>query len=88
MGRGGPWALEAGVTLPDMLAGAPDFPAVLEQFSARRFERCKFVQDASRRFGEAGAAEDGASRDSRHARMRETAQHDVDRFYQRIAEPA
>lgn len=88
MGQGGAMALEDGVILADMLDGATDLPVVLEQFCARRFERCKFVQDASRRVGEAGAAEDGASRDSRHARMRETAQQDVDRFYQRIAEPA
>lgn len=88
MGQGGAMALEDGVILAEMLDGVSDVPPVLERFSERRFARCKFVQDASRRVGEAGAVEDGAGRDIRHARMRETAQQDVDRFYQRIAEPA
>ena len=42
---------------------------------------CRFVQDASRRVGEAGAVEDAAGCALRNAAMREGAQRQVDAFY-------
>jgi len=87
MGQGGAMALEDAVLLAEMLAGANDIPATLAAFSARRFDRCKFVQDASRRVGEAGAIEDTEATVRRNERMRSSAQADVDTFYARIAEP-
>ena len=47
---------------------------------------CKFVQDASRAVGEAGATEDAAGATARHAAMRAMAQANVDAFYARLAE--
>ena len=87
MGQGGAMALEDAVLLAEMLAGASDMPATLTAFSARRFDRCKFVQDASRRVGEAGAIEDTDATIRRNERMRSSAQADVDTLYARIAEP-
>lgn len=87
MGQGGAMALEDAVLLAEMLDGASDVPATLTAFGQRRFERCKFVQDASRRVGEAGAIEDAAATVQRNKRMQASAQQDVDTFYARIAEP-
>jgi 2-polyprenyl-6-methoxyphenol hydroxylase-like FAD-dependent oxidoreductase len=87
MGQGGAMALEDAVLLAEMLDGAADIPATLTAFSARRFERCKFVQDASRRVGEAGATEDAEATIRRDTRMQASAQQDVDNFYVRMAEP-
>ncbi len=87
MGQGGAMALEDAVLLAEMLDGATDIPAVLTAFGTRRFERCKFVQDASRRVGEAGAIEDAEATIHRNKRMQASAQQDVDTFYARIAEP-
>ncbi|MCK9913970.1 FAD-dependent oxidoreductase [Microbacteriaceae bacterium K1510] len=87
MGQGGAMALEDAVVLADMLDGALDVPATLDAFGERRFTRCKFVQDASRRVGEAGAIEDAAASLTRNTRMQAGAQKDVDDFYARMAEP-
>lgn len=87
MGQGGAMALEDAVVLAEMLDGASDVPATLDAFGQRRFERCKFVQDASRRVGEAGAIEDAAASQIRNTRMQAGAQKDVDSFYARMAEP-
>jgi 2-polyprenyl-6-methoxyphenol hydroxylase-like FAD-dependent oxidoreductase len=88
MGQGGAMALEDAVLLGEMLEGVTDIPTALTKFGARRFARCKFVQDASRRVGEAGAIEDAAATVQRNKRMATSAQQDVDNFYARIAEPA
>ena len=87
MGQGGAMALEDAIVLADMLGDASDIPATLDAFGQRRFERCKFVQDASRRVGEAGAIEDAAASQIRNTRMQTGAQKDVDDFYARMAEP-
>jgi len=87
MGQGGAMALEDAVLLAEMLDGASDIPTILTAFGQRRFERCKFVQDASRRVGEAGAIEDAEATVQRNKRMQASAQQDVDTFYARIAEP-
>jgi 2-polyprenyl-6-methoxyphenol hydroxylase-like FAD-dependent oxidoreductase len=87
MGQGGAMALEDAVVMAEMLAESGDLPDIFNSFSTRRFARCKFVQDASRRVGEAGAIENAQATAARNARMRGGAQHDVDTFYARIAEP-
>lgn len=84
MGQGGAMALEDAVLLADMLAEAGDIPATLTDFAERRYERCKFVQDASRRVGEAGASEDAETIKMRTPRMRLHAQNDIDIFYARM----
>lgn len=87
MGQGGAMALEDAVVLAEMIVGSTDLTTALLRFGERRFERCKFVQDASRRVGEAGATEDAAALKDRDARMKRGAQQDVDSFYARMLQP-
>jgi 2-polyprenyl-6-methoxyphenol hydroxylase-like FAD-dependent oxidoreductase len=87
MGQGGAMALEDGIVLAEMLDDGSDIPSVLSAFTEARFERCKFVQEASRRVGEAGATENAQSTAIRNERMRSHAQANVDTFYARLAEP-
>lgn len=85
MGQGGAMAVEDIVVLGRMLdEDAPDVPELLRRFGERRLPMCKFVQDASRQVGEAGAVEDPESCKARNAAMRETAQAHVDDFYTRL----
>jgi 2-polyprenyl-6-methoxyphenol hydroxylase-like FAD-dependent oxidoreductase len=81
MGQGGAMAVEDAVVLADMLAAHGISQAVLRAFGERRFPVCRFVQDASRKVGEAGAVEDAASCARRNAAMRDGAQRQVDAFY-------
>lgn len=81
MGQGGAMAVEDAVVLADMLAAHGISQAVLRAFGERRFPVCRFVQDASRKVGEAGAVEDAASCARRNAAMREGGQRQVDAFY-------
>jgi 2-polyprenyl-6-methoxyphenol hydroxylase-like FAD-dependent oxidoreductase len=89
MGQGGAMALEDALVLAEMLEDCPAdaLAARLTAFGERRFARCNFVQEASRRVGEAGGVEDEAACARRNLGMRDTAQGMVDTFYARIAEP-
>jgi 2-polyprenyl-6-methoxyphenol hydroxylase-like FAD-dependent oxidoreductase len=87
MGQGGAMALEDALVLAEILSTSGDVPGALSAFSTRRFERCKFVQDESRKVGQAGAVEDLKATALRNERMRDGAQRDVDKFYARILEP-
>lgn len=86
MGQGGAMALEDGVLLAALLDRDADVAATLLEFGARRYARCRFVQEASRQVGQAGATEDVSSSVARNDRMRERAQQDVDMFYARLAD--
>ncbi len=86
MGQGGAMAIEDSVVLGEMLAETGEVASTLKAFGARRFERCKFVQDVSRKVGEAGALEDHAATLARDARLKSHGQADVDAFYARMAE--
>jgi 2-polyprenyl-6-methoxyphenol hydroxylase-like FAD-dependent oxidoreductase len=61
MGQGGAMAIEDAVVLADMLAEHNDLEKTLEEFGERRYPRCSFVQEVSRRVGEAGGLENDAS---------------------------
>lgn len=91
MGQGGAMAIEDSVVLAEMFAAMQaeggGVASTLEAFGERRIERCKFVQDTSRRVGEAGALEDQAASLLRDARLKSHGQADVDSFYARMAEP-
>ena len=87
MGQGGAMALEDGLVLAEILAGADDVPRACSAFSERRFERCQFVQEQSRRVGQAGVVENLEAAAIRNEHMRSGAQRDVDAFYARMAEP-
>lgn len=88
MGQGGAMALEDAVVLADMLKKLPQtIEATLQAFGERRYPRCAFVQDVSRKVGEAGGMENDASCLVRNDRMKAGAQADVDRFYAQMLGP-
>ncbi|QSI32248.1 FAD-dependent oxidoreductase [Variovorax sp. RKNM96] len=84
MGQGGAMAVEDAVVLAEMLGGDGINEHTLKAFGERRFPMCRFVQDASRKVGEAGAVEDAASCARRNAAMQQTAQQQVDAFYREL----
>lgn len=84
MGQGGAMAMEDSIVLADMLAQGHDVARTLEAFGQRRQPKCAFVQQASRRVGEAGGLESASTCVARNARMREHAQADVDSFYRSL----
>ena len=84
MGQGGAMAVEDAVVLAEMLSANGVSGATLRAFGERRFPVCRFVQDASRRVGEAGALEDAASCERRNGAMRDGAQQQVDAFYRQM----
>lgn len=84
MGQGGAAAMADGVALARHLADAP-LGAALTAFGVERQPVCAFVQEASRRVGEAGALETDADVATRNARMRDGgAQAQVDQFYTKL----
>ncbi|WP_418125275.1 FAD-dependent oxidoreductase [Variovorax sp. 160MFSha2.1] len=85
MGQGGAMAVEDAVVLADMLARHGIAEATLQAFGERRHPMCRFVQEASRKVGEAGAVEDAESCARRNVAMREGAQQQVDAFYRQLA---
>ena len=85
MGQGGAMAMRDAVVLGALVRGAGIIGA-LERFGPLRAPVCRFVQDASRKVGEAGAQEDGAALAGRRAHMRANAQAAVDAFYARLFE--
>jgi len=85
MGQGGAMAVEDAVVLARMLSEEFDeVPQLLQRFGQRRHPMCKFVQDASRKVGEAGADENPESCTARNAAMQRTAQTHVDDFYKTL----
>ncbi|MGT2455487.1 FAD-dependent monooxygenase [Cupriavidus basilensis] len=84
MGQGGAMALEDAVLLAQMLSREADLEATLQAFGEARYPLCKFVQDTSRKVGEAGAREDATLLTARNETMLRTAQRQVDDFYARM----
>ena len=84
MGQGGTMAVEDGNVLAGLLEDGEDLQCVLRAFGLRRAPKCQFIQDVSRRVGEAGGLESEATCAARNERMREQAQADVDSFYRRL----
>ena len=81
MGQGGAMAVRDAVELAAMLDRTTDVEQTLATFGARRAAMCRFVQDVSRRVGEAGAQRGAALHERKITAMRETAQRQVDDFY-------
>ncbi|QNK68342.1 FAD-dependent oxidoreductase [Variovorax sp. PAMC26660] len=84
MGQGGAMAVEDAVVLAEMLAADGIGEQTLQAFGQRRYPMCRFVQDASRKVGGAGAVEDAASCARRNTAMQATAQQQVDAFYREL----
>ncbi len=93
MGQGGAMAIQDAVMLADMLASPDAFESsdaldrALTAFGEKRYPVCKFVQDGSRRVGDAGAAEKTVEASkARNEAMKLHAQSQVDKFYGDLAE--
>jgi 2-polyprenyl-6-methoxyphenol hydroxylase-like FAD-dependent oxidoreductase len=86
MGQGGAMAMEDGTVLARTLTAVPDdLPAAFARFAALRYPACAFVQEASRRVGEAGAIETPDAVAARDAALARDGQAQVDGFYARLA---
>lgn len=84
MGQGGAMAIEDAVVLGDLLDTHGHHTDILTLFGQQRQPVCQFVQDASRRVGEAGAVEDPDSCLKRNQGMKDNAQNQVDQFYEKL----
>ena len=76
LGQGAGMAIEDGLVLAEELAAAPDIPAAFDRFQRRRFERCRYIVEASREICRAQVA--GEPVDQARA---------TGEMFQRIAEP-
>lgn len=68
--QGASMAIEDAVVLAELLAGEGAIPELLGRFMARRYERCRFVQETSRSVGADGNLDDPAACAERNERMR------------------
>lgn len=85
MGQGGAMAIQDALVLTRALKAHNKLDHALTAFGQARYPVCQFVQDVSRRVGEAGAQEDVGNLAVRHAKLAETAQTAVDDFYGKLA---
>jgi 2-polyprenyl-6-methoxyphenol hydroxylase-like FAD-dependent oxidoreductase len=81
-------AIEDAIVLAELIGQKIPGDLVLEQFMARRYVRCKFVQDVSRQVGTEGNIGDPVACNERNARMRESFRDPKPRPHElRMAEP-
>jgi 2-polyprenyl-6-methoxyphenol hydroxylase-like FAD-dependent oxidoreductase len=80
MGQGGAMAVQDAVVLGSLLQDLP-VPGALERFGALRAPMCGYVQEVSRRVGEAGARADAQAHRENLAALPVSGQSAVDRFY-------
>lgn len=85
MGQGGAMALQDALVLAEALCQPGSIPSNLAAFGAARYPVCRFVQDASRAVGEAGAQESDGAWQAPGGAFGTTAQANVDNFYARLA---
>lgn len=81
MGQGGAMAVQDAVVLGKLLDEGLDVDVLLQRFGVLRYPMCRFVQESSRRVGEAGASEAAGGSAGRDRNLREHGQAQVDRFY-------
>jgi 2-polyprenyl-6-methoxyphenol hydroxylase-like FAD-dependent oxidoreductase len=86
--QGATMAIEDAIVLAELVGQGLPAEAVLAQFMARRYARCKFVQDVSRQVGHDGNIDDPAACAERNVRMREAFRDPKPRPHElRMAEP-
>jgi 2-polyprenyl-6-methoxyphenol hydroxylase-like FAD-dependent oxidoreductase len=86
--QGATMAIEDAVVLAELIGRKLAGEAVLAQFMARRYARCKFVQDVSRQVGRDGNIDDPVACAARNAQMRESFRDPKPRPHElRMAEP-
>lgn len=87
--QGAAMAVEDAVVLAELADSELAIPELLDAWMARRYERCKFVQDLSRQVGEDGAETDPRKCAERDRRMKEIFAIPQPRPHElRLAEPA
>ena len=86
--QGATMAIEDASVLAELIGRGLSGESVLAQFMARRYERCKFVQDTSRQVGREGNIDDPEACVARNLRMREVFRDPKPRPHElRMAEP-
>jgi 2-polyprenyl-6-methoxyphenol hydroxylase-like FAD-dependent oxidoreductase len=86
--QGATMAIEDASVLAELIGRGLSSKDVLAQFMARRYERCKFVQDTSRQVGREGNIDDPEACAARNVRMREAFRDPKPRPHElRMAEP-
>jgi 2-polyprenyl-6-methoxyphenol hydroxylase-like FAD-dependent oxidoreductase len=86
--QGATMAMEDASVLAELIGRGLSGKDVLTQFMARRYERCKFVQDTSRQVGRDGNMDDPKACVARNERMREAFRDPKPRPHElRMAEP-
>jgi 2-polyprenyl-6-methoxyphenol hydroxylase-like FAD-dependent oxidoreductase len=86
--QGATMAIEDAIVLAELIGQERPGETVLSRFMARRYERCKFVQDVSRQVGRDGNIDDPKACMERDARMRESFRDPKPRPHElRMAEP-
>ena len=86
--QGATMAIEDASVLAELIGRGLSGEEVLAQFMARRYERCKFVQDTSRHVGREGNIDDPEACAARDIRMREAFRDPRPRPHElRMAEP-
>ena len=83
MGQGGAMGVQDAVVLARLLDSDNDIHVILAAYGAARGPLCRFAQDVSRQVGENGAAGQSAADNDR---FRQTAQQNVDVFYDKLAD--
>jgi 2-polyprenyl-6-methoxyphenol hydroxylase-like FAD-dependent oxidoreductase len=83
MGQGGAMGVQDAAVLARLLDSDNDIPVILAAYGAARGPLCRFAQDVSRQVGENGAAGQSAADNDR---FRQTAQQNVDVFYDKLAD--
>jgi 2-polyprenyl-6-methoxyphenol hydroxylase-like FAD-dependent oxidoreductase len=84
---GASMAIEDGILLAQLCAAGGAMETILAEWEARRFDRCLYVQEGSRRAGQALHREDEGALEEIHAYARQYAQRDVTNRYLRMNEP-
>jgi 2-polyprenyl-6-methoxyphenol hydroxylase-like FAD-dependent oxidoreductase len=86
--QGATMAIEDAIVLAELVGRGLPAETVLTQFMARRYARCKFVQDVSRQVGRDGNIDDPIACAERNDRMRESFRDPSPRPHElRMAEP-
>jgi 2-polyprenyl-6-methoxyphenol hydroxylase-like FAD-dependent oxidoreductase len=86
--QGATMAIEDASVLAELIGRGLSGEDVLAQFMARRYERCKFVQDTSRQVGREGNIDDPEACAARNVRMRDAFRDPKPRPHElRMAEP-
>ena len=86
--QGATMAIEDAVVLAELIAQGEGAETTLAKFMARRYERCKFVQEVSHQIGQDGNIEDPVLCELRNERMRVAFRDPQPRPHERrLAEP-